>query len=289
MAITVTTEPEMRPEDVLDQPEPQSFRNRTLGTIAFVVLMLTLTGIFVALGIWQMNRLAEKEALIARVEERLGAPPQPLPPVAEWIGLDPELYDYRPVTVTGTFVHEATIRVFTSLSDARGQYAGPGYWIMTPMNLSGGGTVYINRGFVPEGLDEPFANGGSGDTGEVTLSGVARASESINAFTPGPDIAHRIEWVRDVERLAAFDPGEFVPLAGIYIDAATGEPGALPQGGETTVSFPNRHFEYAMTWFSFAVLTPALLGYWLWRQLARAPSTGSGAASGGTVRTRSKR
>jgi len=191
----------------------------------------------------------------------------PLPPAAEWIGLDPELYDYRPVTVTGTFVHEATVRVFTSLSDPNGHYSGPGYWIMTPMNLTTGGTVFVNRGFVPEDLAGAFAEGGSGEAGEVTITGVARASEKPNAFTPGPDIANRIDWVRNVERLAAFSPGEFVPLAGIYIDAPAGDPGALPQGGETKVSFPNRHFEYAITWFSLAVLTPILLGFWLWRQL----------------------
>jgi surfeit locus 1 family protein len=41
----------------------------------------------------------------------------------------------------------------------------------------------------------------------------------------------------------------------------------LPQGGETTVDFPNNHLGYALTWFGFAVLTPCLLAFWTWRQL----------------------
>ena len=36
----------------------------------------------------------------------------------EWVGFDPEIYDYRPVTVTGTFLPAQSVLVFTSLSDA---------------------------------------------------------------------------------------------------------------------------------------------------------------------------
>ncbi|HTN61521.1 MAG TPA: SURF1 family cytochrome oxidase biogenesis protein [Devosia sp.] len=43
-------------------------------------------------------------------------------------------------------------------------------------------------------------------------------------------------------------------------------PGVLPQGGETIVAFPNNHFGYALTWFGFAIITPIMLGFWLWRQ-----------------------
>jgi surfeit locus 1 family protein len=52
------------------------------------------------------------------------------------------------------------------------------------------------------------------------------------------------------------DPGAIV--APFTIDLPAGE-AALPQGGETVMEFPNRHFEYALTWFSLAVLTPVLM------------------------------
>src|SRR5690606_2512080 len=54
---------------------------------AFVVFMLALTVLFGSLGVWQVNRLGEKEALIAAVEERAGLDPVPLPPAADWPAL----------------------------------------------------------------------------------------------------------------------------------------------------------------------------------------------------------
>ena len=40
------------------------------GFWSFIVLMLALTALFVALGVWQVNRLAWKEGLIAEVRQR---------------------------------------------------------------------------------------------------------------------------------------------------------------------------------------------------------------------------
>jgi surfeit locus 1 family protein len=240
--------------------------NSRWGILAFAVLMLALTGLFVALGLWQLERLRDKEILIAAVTERTTAPPTPLPPVAEWVGFDETVYDYRPVTATGTYVPRETIRVFTSLSDTRGQFSGPGYWVITPLAVTGGGYVLVNRGFVPQNLGQNYASGADAPLGEVTVTGIARASEEASTFTPGPDAQNRIEWVRNIPRLAAFIDPALTPLAPITIDAPVGDAGALPQGGETTMSFPNNHFGYALTWFGFAILTPILLAVWLFRQ-----------------------
>jgi surfeit locus 1 family protein len=57
------------------------------------------------------------------------------------------------------------------------------------------------------------------------------------------------------------------PLFGLTVDAPAGEAGALPQGGETVIEFPNNHFGYALTWFGFALLTPVLLAFWVYRQV----------------------
>jgi surfeit locus 1 family protein len=41
-------------------------------------------------------------------------------------------------------------------------------------------------------------------------------------------------------------------------------PGGLPQGGETIVSFPNNHLQYALTWFGLAVALIAVFAVWAW-------------------------
>lgn len=236
----------------------------------FIVFMSVLTVLFLGLGYWQLQRLAWKEHLIASVTERAGLPPSVLPPASEWGGLDPDVYDFRPVSVTGAFDYPHTVLVFTSLSEPRGRFSGPGYWVMTPLLPENGGAVWVNRGFIPQNARSAFAAGGPEANGPVTVEGLARQSEATNAFTPGPDMDNRIDWVRNIARLTDLSGLTGTPFAEIYIDSKAGDPGALPQGGETKISFPNRHLEYALTWFSFALITPLLAGYWLWRQRRKA-------------------
>ncbi|MDB5542167.1 MAG: hypothetical protein JWQ89_3894 [Devosia sp.] len=233
---------------------------------AFIALMLALMAMFVALGIWQVERLGEKERLIANVASRMTMPPENLPPLAEWSAFDAAAWDYRRVIVSGTFQPTETVLVFTSLVDQRGKFSGPGYWVMTPLSLAAGGTVFINRGFVPQESAEAFATGGTVEPGLISLTGIARASEAVNSFTPAPDAAKRVEWVRNTDRLAALAGPVPQPVAPIYIDLPAAGADALPQGGETVVSFPNNHLGYAITWFGFATLVPFLLWFWVLRQ-----------------------
>jgi surfeit locus 1 family protein len=223
--------------------------------LAFVVLMLGLTALFAGLGLWQVERLGEKEALIATVGAGLNSAPVPLS----------EASDYRPVAVSGQYIPDSTVFVFTGLGDAKGQFSGPGYWVMTPLALDGGGSIFVNRGFIPQDKRAEFA-AAEPPTGTQTLVGLARSPESSGSFTPVADVANRIDWVRDPERLAALIDDLPQPVSAFTIDLPAGAPGELPQGGETVIEFPNNHLGYAITWFGFAVLTPILLLFWLLRQ-----------------------
>lgn len=235
--------------------------------IGFVILMTFLTALFVTLGTWQVQRLAEKDALIATVEDRFDQPPAPFPALGEWAALDPEAIDYRPVVISGVFDNEQTVLVFTNLVDRAGQYGGVGYWVLAPLMTPDGGVAWINRGFVPETQAADFINGGAdAPTGSTTIEAIARRPQQVNAFTPAPDVDARREWVLDPTRLAAFLPDSETAVAPVILDAVAGPVGALPQGGETQVTFPNRHLEYAGTWYLFAAITPIMVGFWLWRQ-----------------------
>ena len=153
---------------------------------AFIGFMLVLMALFVVLGIWQVERLGEKEHLIANVSSRMNLAPEPLPSVGEWSAFDTDAWNYRPVSVAGTFRPVETVLVFTSLADQRGKFSGPGYWVMTPLELAAGGTVFINRGFVPEASAEAFAAGGTVEPGLVSLEGVARATSIGRGSTSCP-------------------------------------------------------------------------------------------------------
>jgi|SRR5215217_6373027 len=246
-------------------------QKRGLGRVmtwTFVVLMLVLAVTCAWLGVWQMHRLADKEALIAAVDQRLGADPIPVPPSAEWATLDVEALNFQPVSLTGSFRYNQTVTVFTSLANARGPASGPGYWVVTPFVLTDGGTVFVNRGFVPQDFQEAAVTDAQGDDGQVTISGLLRPSESAGFMTPGPNTSDRVEWVRDTVRLAAMVDPALAPVAPFYVDLPAGPAGELPQGGETVVEFPNNHLGYAYTWFGFAIVAVVMLGFWLARQRA---------------------
>lgn len=236
------------------------------GFWAFIVFMLALTVLWIVLGVWQMQRLQWKEGLIAEVSTRMTAAPYDLPPASQWPGFDTSQFEYHPVKITGQFAATLPVLVFTSLSDAKGKYDGAGDWVLAPFTTDDGGTVFVNRGFVPQDNANAFLDLNSVPQGHMSITGLALPAEDPGPFTPAADPKTRTDWVTNPARLAAMT-GTHGPVFPMSIDLPAGPPGALPQGGETTVEFPNNHLGYAFTWFGLAILTPGLLAYWVFRQL----------------------
>lgn len=229
----------------------------TVGTALGLALLL-------GLGTWQLQRLAWKTALLATIAARTTAVPVPLPPRAAWEQLDPAAYGYRHVVLTGVFDHEAEARVFRPLAEPRGRFSGVGDLILTPFRLSGGGTVIVNRGFVPEERLDPATRAAGQIEGAVTLTGLMREPESRNPFTPADQPQDRLWFTRDPASIAtALHLGEVAPFT-IDQDASP-VPGGLPQGGETVLAIPNSHLSYALTWFGLALGLIAVYAVSVWR------------------------
>ena len=161
--------------------------------------------------------------------------------MANWPQLDLDSFDYHPVTVAGRYEPEKTVLVFTSLSDAKGRYDGPGYWVMTPVAADGGGTVFVNRGFIPQKNASAFATGGPVPQGETTITGIGVAPEEPGPFTPGPDKANHVEYVRDPARLAAMADVQG-PVLGITIDAPASRAGGAAAGRRDDHRFSQQPF-----------------------------------------------
>lgn len=255
-------------QEIAEELRAKRVPQRSKMTWSFVAFMAALTALFIYLGYWQVERLEQKQALISDVQMRADLPPVALPPVAEWVGLDPQTYNFRQVILTGHFIKGNSVDVFTALVNANGKYNGPGYWFMSPFALDDGGIVIVNRGFVPQSSKVLFDDT-SLPTGTITLKGVARLSEPANAFTPGPDLAKRVEYVRSIDRLRAFMDPDLAQFASFYVNQDSLGEGVIPQGGETKMTFSNRHLEYILTWFSLAAITPLMTLFWLWRQRRR--------------------
>lgn len=220
---------------------------------------LIVLAILLSLGFWQVRRLHWKEALIARVESRLDAAPVPAPGPAAWQGLDLAEAEYTPVSVTGTFANDREIHVVGSLTEPKGPRGGFGVFVMTPLTTTDGWTVYVNRGFVPEDRQDPESRKGGEISGETTVTGLLRQPHDRTWFMPADDATKNQWFSRDPALYAAAQGVSPAAVAPYLIDARFDPalPEGLPQGGETIVSFPNNHLQYAITWFGLAA---ALVG-----------------------------
>lgn len=207
--------------------------------------VLAAIALFTGLGVWQVQRLAWKRDLIARVDARLAAEPVPAPGPGSHAWNEPAAAAYTRVTVRGRFLHDREVRTLAVTE------LGSGAWVVTPL-VGPDFTVLVNRGFVPADRRAPESRPEGQLPGEVTITGLLRASEPGGGFLRANDPAAGRWYSRDVAAITA--TGRLVgPVAPYFIDAdATPNPGGLPVGGLTVVQFRNSHLSYALTWFALA-------------------------------------
>jgi surfeit locus 1 family protein len=212
------------------------------------------------LGTWQVQRKAWKEALIATVTERFAAPPVRLPLPAEWPRLDPSNDEFRRVGFSAEWLNDQEALVYTTGSSLRADAAGPGYWVFTPARVLGG-IVMVNRGFVPEGRQDPATRPEGQMAGQVDIVGVMRWPETPGLFTPAGDPARNLWFARDPAAMAAAKGlGAVAPF---YIEQESPSvPGGLPQVGKLQPSLPNNHLGYALTWYGLALVLVVGVGIW---------------------------
>ena len=221
-------------------------------TIACILLFAILCG----LGVWQLERLQWKLALIARVDSHMAAAPLSLD---QLLAMNPDDAQYRRVTLNGRFDHAREAYVFTTDEGAAV------YHVLTPLRAGDGKVLMVDRGEVPKDKLDPAIRAAGNVAGAIQVTGVWRVPDAPGAFTPPPDRAKRIWYARDLGAIAAAD--HLALAAPVVIEAdATPNPGGWPRGGRTVVSFRNQHLSYAVTWFGLAL---GLLGIWFAYQISK--------------------
>ena len=230
--------------------EPTEVYSKPQGRSAWVLAMFTVllsvafVG-FLALGVWQVQRMAWKRDLITRVDARVHAAPVPAPTRAQWPAVSEASDGYRHVSVAGRFVPgmETRTQAVTEL--------GAGAWSLVPLQTDSGDYVLINRGFVRTG-DEAAPP----PQGRVVVNGLLRISEPGGGFLRHNDPEQQRWYSRDVAAIARSHDLPADRVASFFIDAdrdVTATPS--PRGGLTVVKFRDSHLSYALTWFGMALLT----------------------------------
>ena len=216
--------------------------------------MLAALAVLISLGNWQMQRLAWKNHLIAAIGERAHAAPVSLE-AADEAAQRGEDFEYTRVETTGRFLNDREMHLY-----ALDATHGPGFYIITPLKLADGSTALVNRGFVPNDLKSPSRRPAGQITGDVHIVGLLRAPETQRIFVPANDPGRNIWYWRDIAAMgaAAAEGGARVHPFFIDAEAEPAVPGGWPKGGVTRLELPNRHFEYALTWYGLAAALVAV-------------------------------
>ncbi len=221
------------------------------------------------MGVFQIKRLAWKEALIARVDRHVHAVPVVPPGPAIWPTLTREAYEYKRLTVRGRFRHDLATRVHATTA------LGAGYWLLTPMLSEQGFWLLINRGFVPYDSPALAASKVTAFSEPETVIGLLRLTEPDGTLLQNNNPASGRWYSRDVQAMAKHQglmrigvapgvPGAAVAPYFVDVVALPGQdPLAWPRPGLTVLHFNNNHLSYALTWFSLAAMTLAAMVYLL--------------------------
>jgi surfeit locus 1 family protein len=246
-----------------EQATPHSPAARSRSWRSLLLPALAAFAVLIALGTWQIERKAWKEALIAMLTERLAAPPRALASSNDWGKLGRASDEYRRVKFRATLDNEREALVFAAPSVFRPDVTSPGYWVFTPARLSDGNVVVVNRGFVPDARREPQSRPQSQIAEPIEITGALRWPDDRHWFTPADDPAHNLWFTRDPAGIATAKGLDLKTVAPFFVEQeAPTPPGGLPQPGKLVVSLPDNHLQYALTWYGLAAVLAAVFGFW---------------------------
>ncbi|TQF78728.1 SURF1 family protein [Elioraea sp. Yellowstone] len=203
-----------------------------------------LLAVLLALGIWQVQRLAWKNAWIDQLRAAEVLPPEPLPAELD----DPAPLAFRRFAVSGRFQHDRSV-----LLGVHERARRLGVFLVTPLERTAGDPVWIVRGWVPYEAPRAVPN----PEGEVTVTGFLMLPERRGWFTPEDKPAERRFWAFQPDRMAK---AVGLPRSTPFAIAAIG-PGEEPPIPQRRPPMPrNDHLGYAITWFGLAA---ALVAFWI--------------------------
>lgn len=221
---------------------------RGIGIFLWLSGALLLAG----LGFWQQERLVWKTAVIAALDAEYARDPNQNR--FDIRRLDALGRDDKPMVhgrVDGRLMYDREIVI-----GPRTQNEKVGYHILTPLSITGGGVIFVHRGFREEKKLNPETCACGLPRETVRITGILRKPDDRNPFTPPNSPLHH-EWTHmDIQAMA--DAGDLTDVAAVIMFADAAIPSwndAVPVSGRW---YPrNEHRNYMIFWFTMAVIWTA--------------------------------
>jgi len=242
----------------------------------WLVLLATVlaAALTLRLGLWQLDRAAQKTALQTALDERRALPPLAPPELARQLGKATAQH-HRRIRLTGQWADAHTVYL-----ENRQMHGRPGFFVVTPLRLDDGSAVLVQRGWLPRDLlDRTRVQAPALPSGEVQVAG---------RIAPPPGRLYEFDGAASGVLRQNLDMTAFALETGLQLrplslvqeaDASKGADGAdgadgagQPRADGLLRDWPNpatgvaKHHGYAFQWFALAAL---IVGLYVWFQLFR--------------------
>lgn len=220
---------------------------------AIIPLLFGIIGcaVLLSLGVWQVQRLAWKEALLAQIEAQIAAAPQALPDAP-----NAARDRYLSVAAKGSLTGESVI-VLASL-----KRVGAIYRVISVLD-TGARRILVDRGY-----RKAVGHAGYTTEGPLDVTGNLHWPNEVDSYTPAPEDkgGTTMFFARDLDAMAQHLGAE--PVLIVARDVSPMDPDLTPLP-VTSAIIPNDHLGYAITWFLLAATWAGMTVYLLWRMRAR--------------------
>ncbi|MGF7124425.1 SURF1 family cytochrome oxidase biogenesis protein [Rhodococcus sp. AG1013] len=225
---------------------------------------------FTVLAPWQLGKNTRTEERNGLLEQSINADAVSIDTLLGGAGPAPD-DEWRKVVATGTYLPDSDLLVrLRSVEDA------PAYEVLTPMRLSDGATLLVNRGYVRpvQGTEAPPIP--APPTGEVSVEGRFRMSEGT---VPGKEPITEA----GTEQVYYIDSGQIGQFIGTdlvngYLQLDDAQPGGLG-----TIPLPmldaGPYLSYGLQWLAFGIMAPLGLAYFVRAELRERRKTKATAAA----------
>lgn len=209
--------------------------------------------ILLSLGVWQVKRLAQKNAMIAAIDASIAAAPISLDKALNDF-LKGEVIDFRKVKALGHFAPREPLRMIATLN------GGPAWELVHGFDQPNGAAVLVNRGRIADAKPLPPP-----PPGDVEIVGLIHWHDKGRGMFDGDNRPNENLWYWwDVEEMSRQFSATHLDPNYVVLDLIPGSPGTDGLFVEQPrANLRNNHLGYAITWFGLAAALVVVTGVFL--------------------------
>jgi len=227
-----------------------------------IVIVAALAGVALTarMGLWQLDRAAQKLDLQQSLDARSALPPLDARSLAR-DRAGAEAQQHRKASVSGRWLADRTVFL-----DNRPMQGKTGFIVVTPLALDGGKAVLVQRGWVQRDFADRAALPQVATSSEpVTVHGTVALNPprlfEFSATASGP-----IRQNLDVPSFARESGLDLLPLVVVQQEGPGSPADGLSRRWPAPATDVQKHYGYAFQWFALAAVITVL---YVWHRLIR--------------------